>query len=157
VSSERYLAFDLGAESGRVVAGTLLDGALSLEEIHRFPNRPVLLRGTLHWNLLDLYANLVQGMRLYSRRYGGRVKSMGIDTWGVDFGLLARDGSLLQNPVHYRDRRTQGILAEIERRIPAFDLFRRTGMCPAPIQSLCQLVPCAWPATRLWKPLRRSS
>jgi rhamnulokinase len=140
VSLERFLAFDLGAESGRAVVGTLRDGALALEEIHRFPNQPVHLLGTLHWNALALYANLLEGLRIYSRKYGREVASIGIDTWGVDFGLLARDGSLLQNPVCYRDRRTDGILAVLNQRISPMDLFRTTGMAPSPILSLCQLL-----------------
>jgi rhamnulokinase len=139
VTPERFLAFDLGAESGRAVVGTLCDGALTTEEIHRFPNRPVRVLGTLYWDALALYGNLIEGMRIYGRQYGRNVASIGIDTWGVDFALLARDGSLLQNPVCYRDRRTEGILAEVERRVRALDLFRTTGMTISPIQSLCQL------------------
>ncbi len=139
MSPEKFLAFDLGAESGRAVVGTLHDGALTTEEIHRFANRPVRVLGTLYWDALALYGNLIEGMRIYSRKFGRSVASIGIDTWGVDFGLLARDGSLLQNPVSYRDRRTEGILAEVERKVRALDLFRTTGMALSSIQSLCQL------------------
>ncbi len=140
MSPERFLAFDLGAESGRAVAGTLHDGALTTEEIHRFPNRPVRVLGTLHWDVLALYANLIEGMRIYAGRFGPQVASIGIDTWGVDFGLLARDGSLLQNPVSYRDRRTEGMLPEIQRRVPLRELYQLTGLPFSPVHTICQLL-----------------
>jgi rhamnulokinase len=139
MSSENYLAFDLGAESGRAVVGTLTGDKLALEEIHRFANEAVEVRGTLYWDVLSLCNNLLKGMRAYAQKFGPEVDAIGIDTWGVDFGLLARDGALLGNPVHYRDRRTEGIASEIERRMPALELFRITGMSLSPIQSLCQL------------------
>src|SRR5271157_5201317 len=95
----RFLAFDLGAESGRAVVGTLQDGRLALEEISRFPNEPVTILDTLHWDVLALYNNILKGLREYAARYEDSVEGVGVDTWGVDFGLLSRDGELLQNPV----------------------------------------------------------
>ena len=136
----RFLAFDLGAESGRAVVGTLEEGRLSLEEIHRFPNEPVEVGDTLYWDVLGLYGNVLTGMREYRRRFGESVDGIGIDTWGVDFGLLAADGRLLQNPVHYRDRRTEGILEQLHHRMPAQELFERTGVGIFPISTLCQLL-----------------
>ncbi len=121
------------------MVGTLCDGVLMTEEIHRFPNKPVRVLGTLYWDVLALYGNIVEGMRIYGRKYGSSVASIGIDTWGVDFGLLAHDGTLLENPVCYRDQRTDGILAEVERRVRLPDLFRRTGRVLSPIQTLCQM------------------
>jgi len=94
MSSERFLAFDLGAESGRAVVGTLAGETLALEEIHRFANEAVEVRGTLYWDVLSLYNNLQKGMRAYAQKFGPEVDAIGIDTWGVDFGLLARDGAL---------------------------------------------------------------
>lgn len=140
VGLHRFLAFDLGAESGRGVVGTLQDGQLSLEEIHRFPNEPVEVGGTLYWDVLALYNNLLKGMREYTARYGESVEGVGIDTWGVDFGLLDREGKLLQNPVHYRDRRTHDMLEELRRRMDPEDLFRRTGMALLPINTSVQLL-----------------
>ncbi len=140
MAENRYLAADLGAESGRVVLGTLSDGKLSLEEIHRFPNEPVTVRGTLHWDVLSLYNNVLKGMREYAGRYGEGVSGVGIDTWAVDFGLLASDGSLLQNPVCYRDARTEGMPRVVTDRIPEPELYRRTGIYMLPIYTLCQLV-----------------
>jgi len=106
----RFLAFDLGAESGRAVVGTLQDGRLSLEEISRFPNEPVQIHDTLYWDVLALHNNILKGLREYAGRYGDSVEGVGVDTWAVDFGLLSKGGELLQNPVHYRDRRTEGML-----------------------------------------------
>jgi len=135
----RFLAFDLGAESGRAVVGTLADGRLTLEEIHRFSNEPVEVCGTWHWDILCLYNNVLKGMREYVQRFGDSVDGIGIDTWGVDFGLLAKDGSLLESPVCYRDRRTEGMQEQVLKRISAEDLFQRTGMALLPIQTLFQL------------------
>ena len=118
----RFLAFDLGAESGRAAVGTLAEGRLALEEIHRFPNEPVNIRDTVYWDVLALYNNMLKALRIYSERFGDSVEGIGIDTWAVDFGLLAADGTLLQNPVHYRDRRTEGLDEEMMRRIPASKL-----------------------------------
>jgi rhamnulokinase len=140
VTPERFLAFDLGAESGRAVVGTLDGGALAIEEIHRFANRPVRVLDTLYWDVVALYANLIEGMRIYSGRFGPQVASIGIDTWGVDFGLLARDGSLLQNPVCYRDRRTEGVLPELQRRLPLNELYQLTGLPFSPVHTICQLL-----------------
>ena len=136
----RFLAFDIGAESGRAIIGTLDGGKLTLEEIHRFSNEPVEICGTLHWNVLSIYSNVLKGMRVYSGRFGDSVDGVGIDTWGLDFGLLAKDGSLLQNPVQYRDRRTIGMVEEVTRRIPLGELFLRTGVSLSQIQTACQLL-----------------
>ena len=140
MGGHRFLAFDLGAESGRAVVGTVAGRRVSLEEIHRFPNEPVDLAGTLYWDFLGLCNNLLKGMRAYVHRFGTSVHGIGVDTWGVDFGLLAGDGSLLQNPVHYRDRRTEGILDRVGSRMPPTRLFQLTGLSPSPIYSLFQLL-----------------
>ncbi len=140
MEGRRFLAADLGAESGRVVAGTLEEGRLSLEEIHRFPNRPVQVHGTLHWDVLNLYGNVLEGMRTFAQQYGAEVDGIGIDTWAVDFGLLGRDGSLLQNPVCYRDHRTDDMPDVVRARIPEPEVYRRTGIFLLPIYTLCQMV-----------------
>jgi rhamnulokinase len=140
LNSIRILAFDLGAESGRGVVGTLKGGELALEEIHRFANEPVEICGTLHWDVLALYGNLLKGMRAYVARFGDCVEGLGIDTWGVDFGLLGQDGKLLQNPVHYRDCRTEGMLEEVPRKMALEELFRCTGMPLSPVNTSVQLL-----------------
>ena len=140
MADKRFLAVDLGAESGRVVVGTLHDGRLALEEIHRFANEPVEVCGTLHWDVLSLYGNILKGLRAYAQRFGDAVDGIGVDTWGVDFGLLARDGSLLQNPVHYRDRRTETMPARVDEKIALRQLYERTGINLLPIYTLCQMM-----------------
>jgi rhamnulokinase len=129
------LAVDLGAESGRTVLGSFDGERLALEEIRRFSNRPVEVAGTLHWDVLRLYADVLDGIRA-----AGPVDSMGIDTWGVDFGLLDRAGRLLGNPVHYRDRRTTGMLEEALRRVPREEIYEQTGIQFIPINTLYQLM-----------------
>ncbi len=140
MAERRFLAFDLGAESGRAVVGTLDEGRLALDVIHRFPNQPVEVTGTLHWNVLGIFDNVLKGARQYVARHGDAVAGIGIDTWGVDFALLAADGSLLQNPVHYRDHRTDGIPELITHTIPEPELHARTGISLLPIYTLCQMV-----------------
>jgi rhamnulokinase len=131
----RLLAVDIGAESGRTVAGSFDGERLAVEEIRRFANRPVEVAGTLQWDVLRLFADVLDGVRA-----AGPVDSLGIDTWGVDFGLLDRAGHLLGNPVHYRDRRTEGMLEETFRRIPREDIYERTGVQFIPINTLYQLM-----------------
>src|SRR4051794_21168412 len=100
----RYLAFDLGAESGRAVTATLDRGKLSIEELHRFANEPVRAGRTMHWDVLRLWYEMRSALAK-----APEVEGIGVDTWGVDFGLLDEAGALLQNPVHYRDPRTDGV------------------------------------------------
>src|SRR5712691_7872894 len=120
---KKLLAFDLGAESGRGVLG-LFDGQkLRLEVIHRFPNGPVRTLDTLHWDVLRLYSEMVQGLRRCAADFGG-ADAIGVDTWGVDFALLGRGDTLLGNPRHYRDPYTETIMDEAFRRVARFDIFR---------------------------------
>ena len=127
--THRALAVDLGAGSGRVLLGTLADGRLTLEEIHRFGNEPVWVNGRLCWDILALYREILRGLRHGITRGGGPVPStVGIDAWGVDFGLLDVRGNLLQNPACYRDRRTEGLTQESVRRCGEGTLFRITGL-----------------------------
>jgi rhamnulokinase len=140
MSFHRFLTFDLGAESGRAVVGTLEDGRLSLEEMSRFPNEPVQVRETLYWDVLALHNNILKGLREYTCRFGTDVEGIGIDTWGVDFGLLSARGELLQNPVHYRDHRTASMPNEVKSRISPEELFRCTGMSLLPINTSLQLL-----------------
>src|SRR5207247_3302284 len=98
-----FAAVDLGASSGRVITASVGAGTLALTELRRFPNRPVRTSGTLHWDILGLYGNALDGLR-----DAGPVTSIGIDSWAVDYGLLDAAGGLIGNPVHYRDERTSG-------------------------------------------------
>ena len=104
-----HLACDFGGGSGRVMAGWLENGSVRLEEIHRFENRPINLRGALRWNFPSLLIGMKTGLQKAAEKYGSRIVSIGIDTWGVDFGLIGSHGELLDMPVCYRDPRTKGL------------------------------------------------
>lgn len=134
------LAVDLGASSGRVVAGGFDGRLLELEEIHRFDNGPVSMAGQLVWDLPRLWQEVTAGLRAAADRYGAAATSVGVDTWGVDFALLGGDGSLLANPVCYRDARTNGMLAAAERIVPRGEIFDATGLQFMEINSLYQLL-----------------
>jgi rhamnulokinase len=138
VGAARLLAVDLGAETGRAVVGAFDGDRLAVEEAHRFANVPVEVGGTLHWDVLRLHADVLDGLRA-----AGDVASVGIDTWGVDFGLLDRRGRLLGNPVHYRDRRTEGQVERATGIVPAREIYERTGIQFLPINTLYQLMAMA--------------
>ncbi len=135
-----YLAVDLGAESGRVVAGHFDGTRIALEPLHRFPNGPVNVRGTLYWDVLRLWSDIKTGLGKAAELYGGRIVGIGLDTWGVDYGLLARDGSLLSNPYHYRDSRTDGMMEAAFRKVPRAEVFARTGIQFMQLNTLYQLM-----------------
>lgn len=130
-----YAAVDLGASSGRVMVGRVGPDSLELTEAHRFPNRPVRVPEGLRWDILALYAGVLDGLRA-----AGQVDSVGIDSWAVDYGLLDADGALLGNPVHYRDSRTEGIAEKVWATVPAGELYAATGLQYAPFNTLYQLV-----------------
>lgn len=129
-----YAAVDLGASSGRVMVGRVGPDSLELTETHRFVNRPVRLPEGLRWDVLSLYAGVLDGLKA-----AGRVDSIGIDSWAVDYGLLDADGTLLGNPVHYRDSRTEGVAEKVWATVPAAELYAATGLQYAPFNTLYQL------------------
>jgi len=131
-------AVDLGASGGRVMAGHVGPGLLDLREAHRFPNLPVRAAGTLCWDILGLYRDVLDGLRAAAG--GGELASAGIDSWGVDYGLIDSGGAMLGNPVHYRDRRTEGAVERLLARIPARELYEVTGIQQLPFNTVCQLV-----------------
>jgi len=137
--SLNLLAFDFGASSGRAVLGRFDGKKLELEDIHRFPNRPVTVAGTMHWDVLRLFEELLTGIAAGAKVASGKLASLGVDTWGVDFGLLDRQGQLLQNPVAYRDPRTDGILERAFARVPRREIFQATGVQFLQFNSLFQL------------------
>jgi rhamnulokinase len=106
----RAIAFDFGASSGRAMLGTLDAGRLTLEELHRFANTPVQLPTGLYWDTLRLFHEIRRGLEIAGRELKLRIDGIGVDTWGVDFGLLGEDGALVDNPRHYRDARTNGVM-----------------------------------------------
>ena len=135
-----YLAVDLGASSGRVVAGMLHAHRLTLREIHRFDNGPVVVAERMHWDLLGQWAHVQHGLQKAAAEFGDRIVSVGVDTWGVDFGLLGRGDELLGNPYHYRDARTAGMFQQAFSRVPRDEIFDETGLQFMEFNTLYQLL-----------------
>ena len=121
-----YIAADFGAGSGRIIVGSVLPEGIQLDEVHRFPNRQIRLGGTVYWDFLSLFQELKTGLKKAFAKYDAIV-SIGVDTWGVDFGLIDHQGHLLSNPVCYRDSRTNGILEKAFRKIPKNEFYALTG------------------------------
>ena len=134
-----FLAVDLGASSGRVVLGRLADDRFELSELHRFPNGPVRLNTGLYWNPLNLWCEIQEALCRYVREQREPLEGIGVDTWGVDFALLDRSGTLLGVPNHYRDPRTDGVMEGVFVHLPKAALYRRTGLQFMQINTLYQL------------------
>ena len=132
-----YLAFDFGAESGRAVLAHLRSGSLTTEEIHRFPNEPVEYGGALHWDAPRLWFEMRKALAGLGEV---ELAGIGVDAWGVDYALLGERGELLQNPYHYRDRRTEGIMEEVLASVGKEEVYRATGVQFMPINTLYQLL-----------------
>lgn len=122
------LAIDLGASNGRAILGILKDGELTLQEVHRFCNDPVMVNGNLYWDILRLFQEIKQGILNCVRQGHQDISSIAVDTWGVDFGLLDSKGNLLGNPYHYRDKRTNGMMEILADCIPKEELYKVTGI-----------------------------
>lgn len=122
-----YLAVDFGAGSGRMIAGIMEDQKIKLEEVHRFSNDGIRLLDTWHWKVTSQFNHILEGLEKAAETYGGRVVSIGIDTWGVDYGLIDKSGSLLGLPVQYRDSRTDGMMDLAFSKMPAQEFYQSTG------------------------------
>lgn len=133
-----YLAADFGGGSGRVMAGTIENGKLVLEEIHRFQNRQVTIGNHLYWDFLALFQDMKEGMKKAASK-GYNVKSIAIDTWGVDFGLIDKHGNLIGNPVCYRDSRTEGLPEEYFKSVNPQEHYKETGIQVMDINTIFQL------------------
>ena len=146
MTARNYLAFDLGAESGRAVLGSLDAGRLTLAEKHRFLNPMGRINGHLHWNLLAQWEELKTGLRKAAveqrgdQKFPVAIHGIGVDTWGVDFGLLSKSGEILGNPFNYRDSRTNGMFERAFARVPRDEIFQATGIQFMEINSLFQLL-----------------
>jgi rhamnulokinase len=134
-----FLAIDLGAESGRAILATLDGQQLSLTDIHRFPNGPVRLPDGLHWDILRLWSEIKTAISIAVHKHDAQLAGIGIDTWGVDYGLLDRTGALIGNPYHYRDSRTDGMVEEAFKRLPRERIFDLTGIQFMQLNTLYQL------------------
>ncbi|QDV51415.1 rhamnulokinase [Gimesia fumaroli] len=135
-----FLGVDLGAESGRVLAGILEEKQIRLEEIYRFSNGPVPVAGTRRWNVIGLWSSILKGLTLAAQKYGDRIISVGVDTWGVDYAILSQKQELLGQPYHYRDPRTEGMLNLATSRVPQQEIFDATGLQFMEINTLYQLL-----------------
>jgi rhamnulokinase len=134
------LAFDYGASSGRGILGKFDGEKLSLNEVHRFANEPVLVGDSLYWDILRLYHEMKQGIIKCAAGGNKDIASIGIDTWGVDFGLLDSKGKLLGNPYHYRDTNTNGMIEEACKIVPKREIYEQTGTAFQVFNSLYQLL-----------------
>jgi rhamnulokinase len=138
MAEQAYLAIDLGAESGRAVLGRLEGGRVSLEEVHRFPNVPVKIGDGLYWDVLRIFGEVKAGISKAGEK--AELASIAVDSWGVDFGLLDRDGELISNPRFYRDPRTDGMMEEAFGRVSRDEIYARTGIQFMQINTLYQLL-----------------
>src|SRR5579871_2738355 len=135
--SKSYLAFDFGAESGRAVLAHLQSGILTTREVHRFRNEPVEYGGSLHWDAPRLWSEVRKALACVEPM---ELAGIGVDAWGVDYALLGERGELLQNPYHYGDARTHGVMEEVFRSVPKEDIYGATGIQFMPINTLYQLI-----------------
>jgi rhamnulokinase len=135
----KFLTFDLGAESGRAVLGTLEAGKIALDEIHRFPNEPQRILDRFHWDTVRLFAEIKTGIAKCIRT-AGNPDGIGVDTWGVDFALLDRSDELLGIPYHYRDHRTDGVMERTFAIVPRDEIYRSTGIQFMQLNTLFQLM-----------------
>ena len=142
MANKVYLAVDLGAESGRVIAGIWNGKKIRFEEVHRFPNGPVVLGESIRWDVIRLWAEIQNGLALAGRKFGRQVVSVGADTWGVDFVLLNKQEEILGQPYHYRDVRTRGALERAFKKVPRTKIFAQSGLQFMELNSLYQLI--AW-------------
>ncbi|MCX6133858.1 MAG: rhamnulokinase [Ignavibacteriales bacterium] len=137
-----FVAFDIGAESGRTILGTLEENRLAIQQITRFPNEMKPIGGHLHWDIDGLFGNLKEGLRACSG-LGAKPKSIGVDTWGVDYGLLGQDGAFLELPYTYRDHRTNGMMEKFFERVPRRRIYELTGIQFMQLNTLFQLFAAA--------------
>jgi rhamnulokinase len=131
----QFLAFDLGAESGRAILGSLRSGILDIKEVYRFPNDPVLSAHSLRWDILRLWLEMKRALDGLPVR---KLDSIGVDTWGVDYALIGERGDLLENPYHYRDRRTDGIMEEVFQHVTRETIYSYSGIQFLPFNTLYQ-------------------
>ncbi len=133
-----FLAVDFGAGSGRVIAGRVKNGRLTLDELHRFRNRQIQIGKHLYWDFPALFEDMKEGLRKAAQKYDD-VESIGIDTWGVDYGLVDKAGNLMGNPICYRDASTANLPDELFGRIDLSAHYARTGIQVMPINTMFQL------------------
>jgi rhamnulokinase len=135
----RYVAIDMGAESARAMVGHFEGDQLRLEELHRWPSRNAAVQGTQYWDILFMFSEIQFALGEYAKTYGPELGGIGIDSWGVDYGILGETGQLLQNPVQYRDHRTDGLIAIVDKVMSREDIYGETGIAFLSLNTLYQL------------------
>jgi len=135
-----YLAADLGAESGRIIAGIWNGKTIQLEELHRFPNGPVMLADSLRWDVIRLWGEIQNGLAIAAQKYGKAIVSVGADTWGVDYVLLNKRGEMMGQPYAYRDARTNGTMERTFKKVSRQEIFAQTGLQFMQLNTLFQLI-----------------
>jgi rhamnulokinase len=140
MKAKRYIAVDLGAESGKVFLGNLSDDKVVLEEVHRFGNEPIEQDGSLRWDFERLFSEVKAGIEKAFEKSGGQVLGIGVDSWGVDFGLLDEEGRLIENPYHYRDGRTDGVMEKAFKLMPKRQIYENSGLQFLQFNTIYQLL-----------------
>jgi rhamnulokinase len=140
MAASKYLAFDFGSESGRAIVGILNGDKITIEEIHRFGNKQIQIFHNNYWNIFNLFEELKEGMKIAVAKGHGDVESLGVCTWGVDFGVLDKEGKLLELPHSYRDPRTEGMMNKVFKMVAPDEIYSRTGIQFMSINSLYQLM-----------------
>ncbi len=140
MDKRRYVAFDLGAESGRAVLGSFDKGLLNCKEVYRFPNKAIVLGGHLYWNMLGIYDHLLEGLKTCTKLVGKGITGIGVDSWGIDYCLIDRNGNMAGNAWCYRDNRTEGTMEIIEDLLGSEQLYEKTGVQMLPFNTLNQLI-----------------
>ena len=140
MAQTNYIAVDLGAESGRVMIGSVSDDKITLEEIHRFNNGPITEGGSLRWDFAELMNNIKAGIAKAVKLADSPIISIGVDSWGVDFGLIDEKGQLIENPYHYRDSRTNDTMEKAFELMPKRELYENTGIQFMQFNTIYQLL-----------------
>jgi rhamnulokinase len=139
-SSGVHLAIDLGAGSGRVIAGAWDGRAVAMTELHRFANVPVVVADTIRWNIMQLWVEIQHGLSLAAKKHSGKIASVGVDCWGVDYAFLSKSNELLGQPFNYRDSRTDGMEEEAFKAVSRNEIFQGSGVQSQPYNTLFQLL-----------------
>ena len=134
-----FFAVDLGATSGRTILGTFTPNGLELEEVNRFPNQLIETGGHFYWDIYELYRNIIEGLKRAAQKEDVLITSIGIDTWGVDFVCVGKDGAFLRQPYAYRDPHTDGAPEAFFARVPRSHVYEWTGIQVMNFNSLFQL------------------
>lgn len=137
-----FFAVDLGATSGRTILGSFTSNGLEMEEVNRFPNHLIEVNGHFYWDIYELYRNIIEGLKLASRKENVEIVSIGIDTWGVDFVCVGKDGHLLRQPYSYRDPHTEGAPEAFFSRVPRKHVYELTGIQVMNFNSLSSWMRC---------------